>query len=51
MNALKETKELLKKAEAPVIGTVLNDSRMKEGYYYKGYRKYYQRYYRHYYED
>ncbi|MEL7564777.1 MAG: CpsD/CapB family tyrosine-protein kinase [Dehalobacterium sp.] len=51
LNALKETKELLKKAEAPVIGTVLNDSRMKEGYYYKGYRKYYQQYYRHYYEE
>lgn len=51
LNALKETKELLKKSEAPVIGTVLNDSSMVGGYYYKGYRKYYQQYYRQYYEE
>jgi protein-tyrosine kinase len=49
--ALMETNELLKKAEASVLGTVLNDSRMGGGYYYKGYRKYYRHYYRHYYDE
>ncbi|ATW25946.1 CpsD/CapB family tyrosine-protein kinase [Candidatus Formimonas warabiya] len=51
LNALKETKELLKKAEAPLLGTVLNDSTMNGGNYYKGYRKYYQQYYRKYYDE
>lgn len=51
INALKETKDLLKKAEAPVLGTVLNDSSMGGGYYYKGYRKSYQQYYRKYYDE
>jgi capsular exopolysaccharide synthesis family protein len=49
--ALLETKELLKKAEAPVLGTVLNDSSSGGGYYYRGYRKYYRHYYRNYYDD
>jgi protein-tyrosine kinase len=50
-NALIETKELLKKAEAPVLGTILNDSSIGGGHYYKGYRKYYQHYYQHYYNE
>ncbi len=51
LNALKETNELLKKADAPLIGTVLNDSSISGGYYYKGYRKYYRHYYRKYYDE
>ena len=50
-SALLETNELLKKAEANILGTVLNDSSIGGGYYYKGYRKYYRHYYHHYYED
>lgn len=50
-NSLKETKELLQKAEAPVIGTILNDSTMGGGNYYKGYSKYYRQYYHQYYND
>jgi len=51
MGALKETYNLLKKAEAHILGTVLNDSNLNAHYYYKRYGRYYRHYYSNYYEE
>lgn len=49
--ALKETKEILTKSNAHIIGVVLNDADFNGRYYYKRYGKYYNSNYQHYYQE